>query len=555
MSAPQIPSTGTIKITHQGQILWADEDATELLKLRLPYSNIQQSLILEGGKPLTEHLALTLEASNYSTRGSWAMCHPSQSPELSLQMSLWLDEDNDDHLICHLAQAQLRATNQPPQTQDLLSCIADIQKDYIAAKGSFYVFGRALDSLLQLTQSEYGFIGEILRDGEDTNFLKTHAITNISWNQETRDFYRQNAPNGMEFRNHDTLFGYTVKHGKTLISNTPDKDPKAGGLPVGHPDLNTYLGIPIYSGEEFVGMAGIANRPGGYNEQLAQSLAPLTNTLGMLLSAYRNEEKRKHIQAQLRTKAHQLEQANQAKTNFFATMSHELRTPLNSILGFSTRLQKSLTPHLDDRDRLGFDAVIRNAKHLTSLINDILDVSKMEAGKMELVLEPLNLHDIIDEGILAISGMAESYQVQIAKHFDSDTIDKKILGDEKRLLQVVLNLLSNGIKYGNNADVSVTLTKSDDDHELTLMVEDSGAGISEENQRTLFQQYASASPKKKSHIEGTGLGLVLVAEITKLHQGRIWLDSRPGCGSRFYVALPIHTIKDANGPASLATMS
>ncbi len=539
MPDPQTPSTGTIKITHRGQILWADEDASELLQLRLPYSNIQQSLVLEGGKPLAEHLALTLEASRYSTRGSWAMCHPSQSPELSLQMSLWLDEDNDDHLICHLTKAQLRASDQPPQTQDLLSCITDIQKDYIAAKGSFYVFGRALDSLLQLTQSEYGFIGEILLDGEGTNFLKTHAITNISWNQETRDFYRQNAPNGMEFHNHDTLFGYTVKHGKMLISNTLDKDPKAGGLPPGHPDLNTYLGIPIYSGEEFVGMAGIANRRGGYNEELAQSLAPLTNTLGMLLSAYRNEEKRKHIQAQLRTKAHQLEQANQAKTNFFATMSHELRTPLNSILGFSTRLQRSLAPHLDERDRQGFDAVIRNAKHLTSLINDILDVSKMEAGKMELVLEPLSLHDIIDEGILAISGMAENYQVKIAKHFDSDTIDKKILGDEKRLLQVVLNLLSNAIKYGNNADVKVTLTESDNDGELRLMVEDSGAGISQENQRTLFQQYASASPKKKSHIEGTGLGLVLVAEITKLHNGRIWLESEPGRGSRFYVALPV----------------
>ncbi len=537
MSALQRPTNGTIKINRDGQILWADDDAIALLKLQLPHDHISKALALEGGKPLSEHLSLTLEAANYSARGSWAICHPLHSPETSMYLSLWIDEENRENLICLIALTQTRKSGDTPKSQDLLGVLTEIQKDYIADKGAFYVFGRALDALLQLTHSEYGFIGEILQDADNKNFLKTHAITNIAWNEDTRSFYQQNAPSGMEFHNHDTLFGYTVKHGKQLISNHPDADPRSGGLPPGHPDLNTYLGLPIYSGKEFVGMAGIANRKGGYDEQLAHSLAPFINTLGMLLGAYSNEEKRKHAQALLGIKAHQLEQANQAKTHFFATMSHELRTPLNSILGFSTRLHKSLQPHLDERDEQAFEAVIRNAKHLTSLINDILDVSKMEAGKMEVLREPVRFYDIVTEGITAISGMAESQRVKIVDKVRSDAKHLKVLGDEKRLLQVVLNLISNAIKYGGGSDVHVDLIEQAE-NQITLLVEDFGPGINQDFQHTLFQQYTSTVSTAKNQIESTGLGLALITEITKLHQGRIWVDSEAGRGSRFYVALP-----------------
>ena len=560
-SAPT-PSHGTIKINREGDILWADDDAIALLHLtksqltksqltaaqaagsETPDSeidslgNIQSALSLEGGKPLSEHLRLTLEAASYSTRGSSAIIRPHHDPERSLQLCLWADEDHPDHLICHLAHIISPQAAKGLHTDDLLTCLSDLQKDYIADKGSFYVFGRALDSLLQMTRSEYGFIGEILQDAQGKNFLKTHAITNIAWNEETRDFYQQNAPSGMEFYNHDTLFGYTVKSGRMLISNRPGDDSQAGGLPPGHPDLNTYLGLPIYSGAEFVGMAGIANREGGYDQKLAQYLAPLLNTLGMLLSAYRNEEKRRHVEAQLRSKAHELEQANRAKTHFFATMSHELRTPLNSILGFSTRLHKSLAEHLNERDELAFDAVIRNSKHLAALINDILDVSKMEAGKMEVLKEPLRFYQIIAEGIAAISGMADTYKVVVRDRVSPNVKHLKINGDEKRLLQVVLNLLSNAIKYGEGSDVEVGLEVLAD-RQLALKVEDCGPGISEAAQKNLFQQYASSAPESATPMEGTGLGLALVAEIIKLHDGRIWVDSEPGRGSRFYAALPL----------------
>lgn len=538
MPATPAPMNGTIKINREGQVLWADDDAVKLLQLEQQHDNISQVLSLDGGKPLSEHLALTLEASNYSTRASWAVCHPHHCREASMQLSLWMDEENPDNLICLISRIQTRTSKKAPETQDLLGALTEIQKDYIANKGSFYVFGRALDALLQLTHSEYGFIGEILQKTDNKNYLKTHAITNIAWNEETRSFYQQNAPSGMVFENHDTLFGYTVKHGKQLISNNPANDPLSGGLPPGHPDLNTYLGIPIYSGEDFVGMAGIANRKGGYDEDLARSLAPFISTLGMLLSAYRNEEKRKYAEARLRIKAHQLEQANQAKTHFFATMSHELRTPLNSILGFSKRLHKSLTPHLNERDEQAFEAVIRNTKHLTALINDILDVSKMEAGKMEVLREPVRLYDIVAEGITAISGMAENHQVSVVNKVRSETKHLKISGDEKRLLQMVLNLISNAIKYGGGSDVHIDLIEQADNH-ITLLVEDFGPGLDRNIQQTLFQQYTSSSTVSKSHIESTGLGLALVTEIAKLHDGRIWVDSDIARGCRFYVAFEL----------------
>jgi len=420
----------------------------------------------------------------------------------------------------------------------MLTILSDLQQDYIAAKGSFYVFGRALDALLTLTDSGYGFIGEILQDAQGKNLLKTHAITNIAWNGDTRRFYEQNAPTGMEFTNHDTLFGHTVKTGQTHISNTPSSDPKRGGLPAGHPSLDHYMGIPIMVGEEFIGMAGIANRAGGYDAGLTQELTPLINTLGILLGAFRTEQKRRHTEAQLRSKAYELEQANRAKTRFFATMSHELRTPLNSILGFSRRLQKTLAGTLTPRNENAFDAVIRNAQHLTNMINDILDISKIEAGKVELDRQQLRAQGIINQALTNIRGMAEQQRVSIIDKTPHELRDIEIDGDEQRLLQITLNLLSNAIKYGEGADVEIYLRLCNN-NEVAFVVEDFGSGIEEAAKDYLFQDYSRLAEAEGKHIQGTGLGLSLVAELTQLHGGRYWVESEVGKGCRFYVAFPI----------------
>ncbi len=180
-----------------------------------------------------------------------------------------------------------------------LAAIAQVQTHYIAnIADAKVVFGQLLNAALELTGGEYGFIGEILTD-ETGRFLKTHAITDISWDDETREMYETYSETGFEFRNLETLFGYTIRTGKTLISNSPAEHEEAGGLPEGHPALNAYMGIPLFSRGEFVAMIGIANRPGGFDQTIKQSIEPLLVTISNLVSAHRMERAREQAIADL----------------------------------------------------------------------------------------------------------------------------------------------------------------------------------------------------------------------------------------------------------------
>ncbi|MEC9249837.1 MAG: PAS domain-containing protein [Pseudomonadota bacterium] len=173
-----------------------------------------------------------------------------------------------------------------------LAAIAQVQTNYIAnLSDTNAAFGQLLSAALELTRSEYGFIGEVLTDA-DGRFLKTHAITNIAWNEETQAIYDEYSRTGFEFRNLKTLFGYTIRTGKPLISNTPSEHEEAGGLPDGHPSLDAYMGVPLYSRGEFVAMMGLANRPGGYDDRVRQSIEPLLVTISNMVSAHRMERAR-----------------------------------------------------------------------------------------------------------------------------------------------------------------------------------------------------------------------------------------------------------------------
>ena len=160
-------------------------------------------------------------------------------------------------------------------------------------------FDKLLTDILDLTDSEYGFIGEVLNTPEGLPYVKTYAITDIAWSAETRAFYAANAPQGMEFHNLETLFGAALTSGEPVIANDPVHDPRSGGLPEGHPALNAFLGIPIQHGGEWIAMLGIANRPGGYDQKLMDFLQPLLVTLGQLTDAARTQRRYRADQAEL----------------------------------------------------------------------------------------------------------------------------------------------------------------------------------------------------------------------------------------------------------------
>lgn len=193
--------------------------------------------------------------------------------------------------LAHCVEQELHRLDLIVQGQKLqranrmAEAITHAQAVFIGNPDRNTVFRGLLDDILMLTESEYGFIGEVKHSKSGEKFLKTYAITDIAWDHASREFYDKHAPTGMEFHNLDTLFGAALVSGKPVIANSPATDARCGGLPPGHPALNSFLGLPVYYGDDMVAMLGIANRPGGYDEALLEFLRPFTATLAQLVTA------------------------------------------------------------------------------------------------------------------------------------------------------------------------------------------------------------------------------------------------------------------------------
>lgn len=188
----------------------------------------------------------------------------------------------------------------------LLEGITSAQAQFVGAVEPVKLFDGLLSALLDLCDSEYGFIGETHYNDAGDPYLRTHAITNIAWNEYTHRYYNENATNGLEFHNLKTLFGVVLAEQKPVIANSPGIDPRRGGLPEGHPPLDAFLGLPLHSAGRMIGMVGVANRPGGYSEKLIKDLAPFLQTCANAIFALRADAERRHAEAELNTERHRL---------------------------------------------------------------------------------------------------------------------------------------------------------------------------------------------------------------------------------------------------------
>ncbi len=181
----------------------------------------------------------------------------------------------------------------------LLEVVTRAISQYIAETDPGVLFEGLLRDLLSLTDSEYGFIGEVFYTDMGDPYVRSHATTNIAWNADTRRLYQQAKKNGMVFSKPDTLYGAVLRTGRPVLANDAMSDPRSGGVPKGHPPLNTFLGLPFYGDGELLGMVGIANRAGGYTHSQIEYLQPFLATCGNLIQAYRNNLKRQHMEKEL----------------------------------------------------------------------------------------------------------------------------------------------------------------------------------------------------------------------------------------------------------------
>jgi len=230
----------------------------------------------------------------------------------------------------------------------------------------------------------------------------------------------------------------------------------------------------------------------------------------------------------------ELETASRHKSDFLATMSHELRTPLNAIIGFSEVLHEQMFGELNERQLAYVDDVLEAGRHLLSLINDVLDLAKIEAGKMELELSQIELPNLLQSAISMHSERAARSGLTTSLSTEPDEIT--ITADERRVRQIVFNLLSNAIKFTpehGRVDVTARL----DDGYAEVAVADTGPGIAAQDQETIFEEFEQTIDGKQA--EGTGLGLPLSRKLVELHGGRLWVESQPGRGSTFRFTLPV----------------
>jgi signal transduction histidine kinase len=233
----------------------------------------------------------------------------------------------------------------------------------------------------------------------------------------------------------------------------------------------------------------------------------------------------------------ELTTASQHKSEFLANMSHELRTPLNAIIGFSEVLTERMFGELNEKQEEYSKDIHASGQHLLSLINDILDLSKIEAGRMELELTDFDLPQAIDNALILVRERAGRRGIALQMNVDNRL--GQIQADERKVRQVVLNLLSNAIKFtpeGGRIEVAAVPK----DGVVEVSVSDTGVGIAPEDQEAVFEEFRQVGTAEKK-AEGTGLGLTLCRKFIELHGGRIWVKSQVGVGSTFTFTIPVRS--------------
>ena len=624
--------------------------------------------------------------------------------------------ENDRKLRDTLEERVQRKTRDLVRANELLDTINRAQSRFISNKNLDKSFNFLLKSILELTRSEYGFIGEALQDNENKPYLKAHAITNIALSEENRAFCAENADPDIKFRKMHTLYGAVMTSNKPVIANDPPSDIRSMGVPHGHPPLNSFLGIPIFNNNKLTGVIGMANRPGGYNETICKFLDPFMITCAHIIDALRTDEKRRKAEsllkmsesrnkqiietssqgfwildnkyriieinsamsdmlgvaraeaagisaevfifnddikifkseikrrekglvsnfylslekkdgneipcqvsaspifdekgektgcfaifaditklksrekellllnekittlnkeleqkvedrtADLKKTLKKAEEANAAKSDFLAGISHELRTPLNAVIGFSQVLEKQYFGKLNEKQSGYVKDILESGQHLLSLINEILDISNIEAGKMPFKPDFADINNLVETSLAMVSEKALQKQIKLEFRGSEKLLERKIYADEKIIKQILYNLNTNAVKFTPTGGRISLSTYYVEDYEIfkkefqkdfkcqcgrnetdklpavVICVEDTGIGISNESGQRIFDNFYQVNHGYSDKTKGTGLGLPLTKHYVKMHGGKIWVESDgPGKGSRFYILLPDRT--------------
>ena len=299
--------------------------------------------------------------------------------------------------------------------------------------------------------------------------------------------------------------------------------------------VRALLAVPLLHQDRAIGALLVRRRrPGAFSSEVVNLLQQFATQSSLAIYNAR-------LFQEIEQKSQQLGVASQHKSQFLANMSHELRTPLNAILGYTELMHDGLYGELPARTKDVLGRVQKNGKHLLGLINDVLDLSKIEAGQLVLSAEEYSMKDIVQTVVSATESLASAKRLPLKVQISDNLPFGR--GDERRIVQVLLNLVGNAIKFTDQGEVRIAAKAANGMFSVTIA--DTGPGIPEIEQTRIFQEFHqvdSSNTKKKG---GTGLGLAIAKRIVELHGGRIWVESQPGRGSTFCFELPVQPVERA----------
>jgi len=291
------------------------------------------------------------------------------------------------------------------------------------------------------------------------------------------------------------------------------------------------LAVPLIREERVIGAFLVGRKqPGEFSRETVELLTTFASQSALAIENAR-------LFRQLEQKSRELEDASRHKSQFLANMSHELRTPLNAILGYTELIVDRVYGDVPGKIDEVLDRVQKSGRHLLGLINDVLDLSKIEAGQVALHLTDYSFGDVVQAVVGSVGSLAAEKHLELTVDVAPDLPMGR--GDERRITQVLLNLVGNAIKFTDKGRVTVRVSALDD--AFLAAVADTGPGINKEDQERIFEEFQQSDGALAKGKTGTGLGLAIAKRIAELHGGRIWVESTLGEGSTFYLRIPVHS--------------
>ncbi len=386
------------------------------------------------------------------------------------------------------------------------------------------MYADVLDVILEALASEYGVFGYI----DEKGGLVVPSMTRHVWERcqvPEKDIVFPRETWG------DSTWVRAIRQKRSIFSNEPSTN-----VPEGHVPVRRHIAYPIIFQGAVVGITEVANKKIDYDENDIRLLGIINGAIAPVLAARvqrnRLEKQRERGEEAMRSLNRQLEEASRHKSEFLATLSHELRTPLNAVLGASELLAEGLFGQLSEKQLEYVRDIHESGTHLLSLLNDVLDLSKVEAGKLDLHLGHFDLRSLMESSAVIVRERAAGKSIE----FNVMPPPEEVIveADERKIKQIVYNLLSNAVKF-TPENGRVVFSGQRDGAEAIFTVEDTGPGVPDEFQERIFEEFFQTA----SDQEGTGLGLPLAKRLVELHGGRIWMESEVGRGSRFSFAIPI----------------